>query len=536
MKRFLILCFALFPILSFAQENLAPYHWANSYVDYFIVKGQFKSLDKLNRPFARMAIAKELLKIDLDSVESSTERQMLEILLREFAFEGQQLKEKSSGGLQQLISKAVEMLGSNKKKPAFKIGLAGQWDVTKQKSSNENSFMLHPNAVITWNEMVTLQANMRISNQEDTAFPTKKFAGMYARNEQSALSVHGDWFGLKLGRDYLQFGAGHTGQLLFSAHSNPFDMYHVRLGSSKLHFSFFGMVLDPFHNPVTIKNGKTEIHSGKTAQRYINGHRLSFTLNEKWRFALSEVIIYGGFEKDFELGLINPLNFYYAYNLNTKGFTGNVLYNFEWDAYLLPGLEWYGEVLIDDIQVEKKVPGDLEPNELAIQTGVKWQNPFNLGALLTTLEYVQVRNRTYNVESLSWEKFLHRNRTIGYALGNNLENWYFEIKQWVLPQLYYSLSFSHLRAGEGSVQGAFNTDYKNYTVEEGYDEPFPFGVIEKDTQLGLNLYWRPNQYGHLSVDIKQNFTDNVNHVKNSSEVNLSVKLNLWLQWDFLLTE
>jgi len=42
------------------------------------------------------------------------------------------------------------------------------------------------------------------------------------------------------------------------------------------------------------------------------------------------------------------------------------------NAYPMKGLQAYGELLLDDIQIERKVPKDLEPTEWGWLIGLRW--------------------------------------------------------------------------------------------------------------------------------------------------------------------
>ncbi|KAA3611245.1 MAG: hypothetical protein D8M58_14845 [Calditrichaeota bacterium] len=535
MKSKIFVILILLSGMVFSQETLQPYHWANSYIDYFIVRGDLQKLDKLNRPFSRMEITKLLLKLDLESdTFSAKEQKMLKLLLREFEFEGRQLvKEESGSGWLNLMNKAMSFLGKSKDKLGFKAGayaIAG-YNSLQMADSSFGSFQLNPRATLSFQDILTLQLNIRIFNKAPENYIGKKFSGVYAYTEQSYLSLNTDWFGLKFGRDYMQSGPGQTGQLLFSDNSQPFDMYHVRLGKSTVQFLFWGMLM----NAVSTA-GSPQAKFSNTADRYLNGHKLSFNIANKYRFAFSEVILYGGANQGWDMGLVNPLMFYYGYNLNNSNFDANIMYNFEWDLYFDNNIEFYGEFLLDDFQVEKKSPGDLEPNELGLIAGVKWGLPFGMTGSLINAEYVQVRNRTYNVKNNRWEKYLHRNQVIGYALGNNLERYYLEYNWWALPELKVAINAGLIRQGEGTVQGEFNTDFENYTVEEGYDEPFPFGTVESDIHTGINVFYKPANIGHIELDISNHSFTNYNQIKGNDENDLQVRLNLWLQWDYIFNQ
>ena len=143
---------------------------------------------------------------------------------------------------------------------------------------------------------------------------------------------------------------------------------------------------------------------------------------------------------------------------------------------------------------------------------------------------MQVRNRTYNVAQNDWNKYLHRNEVIGHALGNNFYGFGTSLSYLFKPELNLKVFTNIIRQGEGSVQGEFNTDFSNFTVEEGYSEPFPFGVVEKRFQYGLSAFYKPHQLGHYSLDLAFNDISNYQNTSGNEFSEFTFKIALWLQW------
>lgn len=56
----------------------------------------------------------------------------------------------------------------------------------------------------------------------------------------------------------------------------------------------------------------------------------------------------------------------------------------------------YGQLLIDDLQIEKTRPGDLEPNEIGYLVGGQVADALGLRATTIGVEYTRVANRTCN--------------------------------------------------------------------------------------------------------------------------------------------
>ncbi len=530
MKMFYIAGFLLMllPWWAFAGETIPPYHWVWNYLNYFKVAGYLTELDLTSGPIEREEAAEYLLHIDLDKIPpGSRDWKMLQVLYREFATE---LSEIGKSGERELLNKALRRLQMallpETVQSRVRVGAFGMLVPRYRQETWQTDFQFHTRFGLQFGRRFTFYNNMKVFNHPPDGYIGKTFRNLYAYTEQAYFQIDQGIFRLKIGRDFLQVGPGRTGKLLISDNSRPFDMYHARFGRRFLNFSFWGIMLDP--RPI-VQEGFEPY--GTVAKRYLNGHRLSVNWNDRYYLGASEVVVYGGPDAGWDLAFMNPFTVYYGHQANGPFANANVLYLVDWDLYFPHRVEFYGEFLIDDIQVDKKVPADLEPNELGLLVGANWANPFNWGASLVGAEYVQVRNRTYNAPVNDWEKYLHRNRVIGYYLGNDFKHWNFHLEKWVRPDLSVT-GFAHLiRKGEGTVEGEFNTDYLNYTVEEGYHEPFPWGIVERHWQLGMTLFYRPHPLANVTLSLAYNDFNNYQHVTGATHSEVSASVNLWLQWD-----
>ncbi len=528
---FILRIISFYCLTAQAQETLLPSHWANSHIDYLKVRGYLPELWVIERPYTRQQIAEQLLQVEWDQLkEQKRDKGIVKLLYREFTPEMRLLGNSKDSKWQSLIKKAIDYLQirffPETVDPRLKLGAYGEINyLNSNKADNEVGFFANTQAGLFWKDFLTLYNSVKIFDDRPPNYIGKEFRGLHAFVEQGYIAVNLDWLDVKFGRDFKQLGPGRSSQLLISDNSRTFDMYQVRLGKKFLQFSFWGMFLDRTRNS----------QSGTAANRYLNGHRIGLNIKNKLFFGFSEVALYGGPGRVWELGFMNPLGVYYAHNVNHEGGVpdANLLYNLDWDLYLFPNWEIYGEFLIDDFQVDNEEPRDLEPNELGLIAGANWSNPVGLKGGLFNFEYVQVRNRTYNIAENEWNKYLHRNRVIGHALGNNFWGFSSALSYWFKPELNVKLFGNLTRQGEGSVQGEFNEDFLNFTVEEGYSEPFPFGIVERRWQYGLSAFYKPHDAGHISIDLTFNDFNNFQHISGNTFSEFTFRIALWLQWSNL---
>ena len=100
----------------------------------------------------------------------------------------------------------------------------------------------------------------------------------------------------------------------------------------------------------------------------------------------------------------------------------------------------------------------------------------------------------------------------------------------VRSDLQCALKASYLRKGEGSISAPFDTTYLQNTVEEGYDEPFPTGTVQKETTLGIEVFFVPTYAIWIRMESGMTWISNVGHIAGETDeqgwFNLSVILEL----------
>jgi len=285
----------------------------------------------------------------------------------------------------------------------------------------------------------------------------------------------GDWLNLVFGRDYYLPGKSFGENLLFSRYCYPYDLAgftihnkYVRLSSTYLH-----------------------LNDHRTAEgivrRHLNTHRLEIDLGGGY-LAFSDVVIYGGANRQIEPALFNPFIAFYPYQHNQVGFESNTVMSID---FYLPWREWFtaAEFVLDDFQIDKEDPNDLEPTEYAAQLTLGRKNI--LPGWHIRMNYTRVANRTFNAPDHVHEKYIYKNFPIGHVLGNNFWQTQATLTWQSAPVLLGELSLIHIERGAEALYSPFNKDFLNYTVEQGYEESFPFGGIRSGTGLIFRGFYNP---------------------------------------------
>ena len=150
---------------------------------------------------------------------------------------------------------------------------------------------------------------------------------------------------------------------------------------------------------------------------------------------------------------------------------------------------FFTEIILDDIQIEKKDSKDLEPNELGIL--FDFRKSFNEYFQFNST-FLAISNRTFNAPINQYEKMIYKNFPIGHILGNNF--WKIE-NNLIFKYKDYFLSFGniYIEKGEEALFSDFNTDFLDYEVNQGYQERFPFGDKTLMSGFILEFNFRKNK-------------------------------------------
>jgi hypothetical protein len=329
---------------------------------------------------------------------------------------------------------------------------------------------------------------------DDHRYQGKKWNGFSGYGTSVYGSFRTDRLRVVVGRSRYNWGPGKSGSLILSGCSMPFDglnaAYSLR---ENLQVSSFTFILDPYRDI-----------SGRYQERYLSGHRIIFSPRSGLVLGLSEVIIYGGEGRNPELYYAFPLFFLHGAQLN-QGRDDNTL--IEMDFRSFPGLafEFYGQILIDDFQIEKKTRADNEPSEYGITIGV--YKTGMLGYFDARLEYVRISNRTYNQPDPR-NRYLNRGYPIGHPLGNDGDLWLAEVDCRMSGRLVCGLDYTHRRKGEGRIETAWDDSWMD--VDE-YEEDFPAGTVETTDEIRVSAEYLIHPDFRSSAGIWFGRVDNVNN-------------------------
>lgn len=249
----------------------------------------------------------------------------------------------------------------------------------------------------------------------------------------------GSHWNMQLGRDRLNLGPGHTGNLLISNHLVYHDYLQFKTWFGPIRFS---TALVGFPSP-------KELGVGTATVKALLTHRFDWTIIPQWRIAITEAMMYQDYLTDFRF--INPMMIYHQYFMADKS---NSLLTAETQIALFRGLSVYGQFAMDDVRFLDESTSI--PNALGWQIGLEYAWFDQTGSYLVWAEHVHT------------DPYLYLRNGINYIVAVKLMNPEGGI-QYVEEYLGYplggdahvyaiGLEWDSLRAFKAFVRGEYSVD------------------------------------------------------------------------------
>ena len=507
---FVALVFSSQPLIAGLKETLPTYHWAYQYMEELRLRGFFSELNFAKQPFTRGEVARALVDHLIagwatDDIPKAV--WLLDELYEEFAEE-------------------MNLLRKDESSDIFSIGLLTQANIGNdgEKTDDSESFRINGGFQVGKEFGVYNTMNFDSDLSNDTTFVGRKWRGMSAFTEQGYMQYESARFSVLLGRDFKRWGIGKRGTLLISDYSRPMDQLSAELRIGFVELSFIAAELDKVEG----------------MRRFLSAHRVDINLNNSLNIGISELLIYGGVNASLVAAFTNPALVFHGENLNNAS-QSNTLGAI--DVLWYPKRNWRlsGAILIDDFQLDNKELADLEPNEIGMIVGVHRANPFGIDGSDSWVEYVRITNRTYTTPNVE-ETLKHRNRPIGYFLGNDFDSWEFGASVWLMKGLKISSALTFIRDGEGGIDMPFSTPWTDvdpegnflYTVEGGYSEPFPTGVVQEFSEFKFSAERSFSSKFRITFDYEYIAIENSGHVDGVSESDDKFFLGVWYDFKYSL--
>jgi len=308
--------------------------------------------------------------------------------------------------------------------------------------------------------------------QDDPDYTGKKWRGLAGEIENAFVAYSDKRMDIFLGR-FSSFWGATDQSLVLSSTARPMDAFSFRFRWRIIDFTYQFAKLDRLEPPDS---------AGLFQNRYFAGHRLDFRPVKNLRIGLFETIVFGGPGRSVDLTYLNPIMFYHAVQLN-EDVDDNTFLGLDFCWYINSRHKFYGQLMVDDMQVDNKAIGDQEPDEIGYMLGFHTLDLFDL--LDLSARYLKITNRTYN-QKLERNRYENRGSLIGHPFGPDGDNLQLTITRWFESSKKLSLDLAYQRRGEGRYDESWTEPWREYNGD--YTEPFPTGVVEKNFRSSLKAF------------------------------------------------
>ena len=431
-------------------------HWTMPYLEHLIATGVVRDPTPLTRPLREADVVRALQHADTLTV-SSTVNATLRRLLAAFPQQQEGPRYRVDGQL------AVAAATYARRDPLAALDSAGPRQAGPKHGYVGGGLALQ----LTFGPVVAAThpyLDTRLKYDPDWyGKKDRKIAGRTAESYVSAQWRYGEVFFGRLDRNW---GPSIVQGLLLSDDPYGLDHLGITLGTSRVQLQAIATQLDDRDS------------AGVLVHRYMTQHRLWIRPSSSWTLALWDASVLSGADREFEPWYLNILNIGYLEQLNTGT---NVNSFFGLDFERRGHITLFGQLMLDDIQVDRKTALDQKPSSYALTLGTKGRA--GAGAAWS-LFYTRVSNLAYRNENNLQVPLYHFLGT-----GRNFDDYdQATLKLGLLPRaaLLIEPELTLLRQGEGDprLPHPLVPDYPTTAA-------FLQGVVERTVRVALSGSYAP---------------------------------------------
>jgi len=468
-------------------------------------------------PFLDSMITKGYLPLELMSTKPITRKQVAEALDRIVRKKNRKkisLTKTEEEHLEKFI-KLFTLEFSDKRKADYLLSLTGNnYEINFDPGIKQETFLTYSNS----NDGTTLVSIYPLFFGEITdnfAFVTDFGAGIlvdgegyekrpgefqYSTGELEQLTTieaYGSygWRNLyiQLGKDDVWWGPGHNGSLILSDNTGSKDLLKFYAKPRYIKFTALVAELRERKRPIYIGDERL-IWEG---QKYLYAHRLETTLFDKINLGIYEAVV----APRLDIGYVNPFTVYLISLRMTeygKGgghgyYADNFLMGGDVTVNIFPGLQVYGEFLLDDYQPQKGLFSRNWDNKFGVMFGTH----YTFRDLDLRAEYAFVNQYAYTHEFPSITSYTDRGEVIGHKVGPDSDDFWVNLTYWLNSKVLLSLAYEIERHGETSIDEPHEPDFSDEWV-------FLSGVIE--TTNSLDLRGQYNVIGDYLLELRYKYS------------------------------
>jgi len=388
-----------------------------------------------------------------------------------------------------------------------------------------SSFAVAPFSKLTFwfRQRLNVQLFLRATNEPASlpgftghARDIRRFGLNAAEFDHAAVSYHNGWLLVQFARGRQIWGSTESETMILTTTSPAYDHFMLEGRYKRLKLRFFNGFLESITDEVNIN-------------RYLVGHGIEYSNHRNLLIVLSELIVYSGENRPFDISFLNPLAFALEVEQNnrTNKDVGSGSSNSLWSAHVdwmpLRGLRLSGDLTIDEFQFDRADRQQGRPDATAYSVRASYSKILGRIPVTVFSQYTRIGSLTFR-HDLGANNFVSRNLPLGSDIGSDADRWQFGT-QLVFPiRFIISVKYGFSREGDRSLL----LD-KYASIERFTSFPFPSGQVQKTRFLDWRIAYRP--FRNFEVLASGRFSRGTGRFDENKQY-LMFSLNAYLPWSF----
>lgn len=327
------------------------------------------------------------------------------------------------------------------------------------------------------------------------ARPRKRLGFNSGEVDISGVGYESDWLLIQFGRGRQVWAAGSDLGIVLDETSPSYDHFLISGKVGRFRSKYFHGFLENIQN----------------RNRYISGRGLEWSNDSSLIISLSEISIYSGIDRPFDISYLNPMTSHLEIELNGRGnnldiSNGNAVWQAAMDYRTSNNLLLSLNIVIDEITLDRIDSLKEKDNGLGFSSRISWttliKNKYKLN-YNGTIRYVS----THNLRHVNgFNNFVHRNKPLGYKYGSDYIEYGLGINFFNMTNTLLKININAYEIGENSIIKSPYNSNENY-----FKESFPSGETTSKVALELLCIYKLNQnYKFTSqLEVSDLYSENI---------------------------
>ena len=303
----------------------------------------------------------------------------------------------------------------------------------------------------------------------------------YVHKNINGIGFQNNWLSFQIGRGNENWAAGNNIELALSDNSGIYDYLQLASDYKKVRVKYIHGFLES---------------KDKDINRYITARGIEWTNQKSFIIGLSEIVIYSGENRSFDIGYLNPISSHLEVELNNRlniigDANSNAVWQIHLDYLLNKRFRLSSNFLYDEYVIDKNIQKGKEHGR-AFSTKIAYTPIITAKDLLTIyLKMLYIGTPTFR-HAIGSNNFVQNNKPLGTKIGSDAIDNSFGINYYNRRDLIFSIYCGLLKYGEENIVNRAYEPYEDYQKGE-----FPSGEITHNYYLGT--YFRYWHSAYLSI-------------------------------------